>query len=671
MLFSCRLAFSQSADVFDEPLVNGERALRFHVNTANVAPDQLDVTVFYSPVRGRLDNLANGALPRGTPILKEHPTLSGVLAAEFVFPHPDCATDPNRWLYIKEKVAGGAIVTYDSVESQVTSSAGFLGWPIYFTTWPVNRPAANSPLDINPVVHERDTCIFYRVRVKRNGTVTFTSPVRSFRMPDTYNIAIAGDSYGAGEGAPRDNFELGGNNADMWSHNDCHRSRRSGLLKAVKNFIHDHPSVAVDYVHTACSGAWIRNLTTDEQEAGAIDFSEPHPVQFDIVQNELLGSENQFHKELNLLLLSTGGNNAGFARYVIDYIILPGNSADNSEEQGTIDNDLAALAPELEALNENIQSRFPTAKVALSTYPDPTNGPRGLCGTAPGPVEFGITYSCCLGEVNQVFNPIDEYRFTSEHFVAPLNSVITNAVTAANVAGGFPHWYAIDVAGLMGPHGLCDCDEPYINRLTMSIATQGDPFGIAHPTDTGYRKVYAKIGAIRISDAFNDFVIERKGGILLAIAFGIESPAIPRSCTRLLTADFFWQLLDVEYPPKLELLREFVLNKDVIEARIKEDVPKLKQTIAFKELLSNVQARKIYDQAFPRPVTRPKPIRQKPSVRDREAAHRLRKYIRSREYQEIRAKVLADTRKFAEPKDDDTLDRFFNRKERKRNLPKR
>jgi hypothetical protein len=100
--------FSQTADQFDEPIVNGERSLKFRVGTGTARPDRLEVTVFYSDSRNRLNNLEDTTLSRGKPVLRLDSSTS--LGAEFLFPHPDFAKDPNRSLYVRYKALGVELV---------------------------------------------------------------------------------------------------------------------------------------------------------------------------------------------------------------------------------------------------------------------------------------------------------------------------------------------------------------------------------------------------------------------------------------------------------------------------------------------------------------------------------------------------------------------------------
>lgn len=670
LLFSPQVVLSQSADQFDNPIVNGERALKFMVHVGNLRVENLEVTVFYSTQRNQLNNLTNTNLSRGRPVLKVVGRTP--LEAEFVFPHEDFPLEPNKALYIRYKATGVRAVPYPDVEAQIASQGPFdpSGLFSFLDEFVPGGEEADtsSPIDINPVVHPRNTCVFYRVTIRRNGNVVFTSAILNFRMPDTYNIAIAGDSYGAGEGAPAEDFELIGDNEDMWSHNDCHRSRKSGLVRAVKRFIQRTPAVAVDYIHLACTGGDIAEVIDEEQTRSAAgEFAQPRPPQLEAIQDVFLGDDNERHNELNLLLISIGGNNAGFADYVVNFVIFPANAADDEDLPDVIEDDLEDLAELYRDLDAAVQERFPTAKVAISNYPDPTRGRRGRCGLAPGPVEFSATYFCCLPEVDPIFNPVEEYRFTSNEFIDPLNEVIEDAVLEANEPNSNPDWYLIDVENRIREHGFCDCEEPFINRGNMSIGTQGDIFGIAHPNRDGYKEIYQRPGADRIANVYDDFVTERRLGLLLALALEIETPLIPESCVRLIPLNPIFELLSkLQYSAlRHPLLQNFVLDSDVRDAVAKRDLRRLKQTAAYKRLLNQrAEALRIYNDVIPKPRKRTPRKREKPSEREQKAIKRLREYVASKEFQDKRNQILRS--RVVKPVKEDRLDQVFNRTDKNR-----
>lgn len=645
LLASSQAARAQSATEFAHPIVDGERALRFRVNTNNLRAEDLNVRVFYSVAASRLNNLNDTSLSRGRPVLKPDSANAQALSATFVFPHRDFPRDPNRSLYIRYKQIGLGIVLYSQVEAQL----GQLVLP------------PNSPIDTNPRIHAKGTCVFYRVRISANGQAVFTSETKSFRMPDTYNIGIAGDSYGAGEGAPDDNVELGGDNSDMWTQQDCHRSNKSGLVRGVKFFIQRNPDVAVDYLHVACTGAGISNLITQEQTRAVFDFSSPHPIQFDLIRDELLGSENQNHNELHLLLLSIGGNNAGFGSYVVNFIVAPFNAADDPNLPDDIPEDLEALGDAYDNLNEGIRERFPSAKVAVATYPDSTRGPLGFCNTLQDFVPREVTYFCCIAEVNPITNPREEYVFTSTQFISPLNETIR---ASANDHG----WAVIDVENRMGAHGICDCAEPYINRIGDSILIQGDILGLVHPNSKGYREVYKEPVGDRVENLHQQFVAERTAGIFLAILLGIESPAIPQPCpaANALTAlsDLLRLLGRIKVADRPAWLDDFVFDKDVRDALDKGDMSRLKLSTPYKTLLTRrAEAMKIIAATFPQPTKRlVNPELLKPPASVLRAEARARIYLRSKQFRDLVARLKARARGARVRQDEDELDSLFNRK---------
>jgi len=660
MLASSLPVFCQSASEFDKPIVNGERALRFVVNPAGVNPASLNVEVFYTEDAGSLNNLNNTNLGRGKPVLIR--IENSLLQAVFVFPHPDFPTDPNRRLYILGR--GGIQIADAVVEAQINLSS--MTQTLGDSSTQGLPP--DSPMDARPVVHSKGTCIYYKVRIRRSGNTVFQSEMLNFRMPDSYNIAIAGDSYGAGEGAPQDEFELTGNNDDMWSEKDCHRSRKSGLVRGVKRFIARHPDVAVDYIHVACTGATMANMTEEQDHAiAAFPFEDTKKPQFDAIEEDFL--EERDHSELNLLLLSVGGNDAGFGGFVTDFILGPGNAAATQGLALDITLTLADVARSYSDLDEEFAARFPWAKIAITTYPDPTNGPRDRCGRANDVADFAFVYSCCLVEVNQVTNPVAEYTFMSERFVRALNLTIRSGANAENEANSFQDWYVIDVESRMGAHGFCACDEPFINRLSMSIATQGDANGVVHPTDDGYREVYREPVGNKIGEIYQDFWVERKGGILLAILLGLDSEAIPESCdlTSRGSGTYFPRLVATH--PKFAWLSELLKNSKISAALRTGDLERLRNMDEVKRAIDERDLRAIYNELFPNKL--PVPRRRVPRVIPAaiEAQTKFGNYIRSKEYVDLRSRVLKNRprQRVSKP---DGLDRMFNRSN-KPIIPKR
>ncbi len=620
------------------PVTPGQRALRFTVDTDRFdRPELLVVTVFYAKDPALLNDLTEPLLSRGRPVLQSA-QFRWQLDATFIFPHDD-AKEPNRLLYLKRKLErGDRIVTYPDVENTVNNLAG-------------------SPIDVNPKVYRKD-CVYYRVQLRAGsgGNVVFTSETTLFHMPDTFNVGLVGDSYGSGEGAPRE-----GNN--KWSHNDCHRSINSGLVRGVKKFIQDNPDVAVDYMHTACSGATIERLT-NPQSRNYHEFEEEVPAQFDALKSKLL--DDRDHDELHLLVMSVGGNDAKFGDYLLKYIVGPWNAATEDGLAGNIDGDLGNLGEAYDVLDSDIGDMFPVARVAIATYPDPTNGRYGACGRAPGPFEYHAEYRCCEVEVNPT-NPPEEFLFTARRFISPLNRTIRDAAHEHD-------WLVVGVDTRMGRHGVCNCDDPYINTYGGSMFVQGDIWGFMHPNKKGYREVYETPVANVVNAAFNDFADRRAAEVATATTLDEESAVVPPICTPTP------ELIDTAEPPIGNIFSSLFINpparvkeskpfsallsdKDAKAALVKGDLAQLKKLPAYRafiarraELLPLLTATRTHravstSSRTPRPLP-PSVLRMRTEVQD---------FLKSQRHKELNERMkAANTHRVITVKDD-ALDGMYNR----------
>src|SRR5690606_31466177 len=123
---------------------------------------------------------------------------------------------------------------------------------------PVAPPGVQLPRRIDPRFHrnplkiEHGTSVYYRWR-REDGSQARTGDVHAFAMPHPLVIAVMGDSYGSGEGAPEGEstfFTQVG-----WDDRDSHRSDRSGQRRAVVQFMSKHPELWVEFEHVGISGA--------------------------------------------------------------------------------------------------------------------------------------------------------------------------------------------------------------------------------------------------------------------------------------------------------------------------------------------------------------------------------------------------------------------------------
>jgi hypothetical protein len=505
-VFFSVISFCQNALNVDvkNPLAPGERSVSFKIPIGLANPDDIELWVFYAKTSGELNNVSansfNNSFHFGKPVMINR---NANLECTFIFPHPNHFNTPNGDLFV--------IKTNSNVQGLVRTNYPVMNIAISFADHP--------GIDMNPIGFMKSECVFFRV-LKRtrtaSGTTDEISDIKSFPMPDSFNIGIAGDSYGSGEGAPN-------NNATLWDDCACHRSNKSGLLRGVKQFIANFPEVAVDYSFKACSGAKTSDfyLTQQVSSVGNCQGTKKD-FQFLQIKNDLL--QSRMHDAVHMLIFSGGGNNAGFGDIIEKYLVLPLNlSAINSLGQlvnlnilSSYQNSINNLSNDYVELDKGIKNFFSTVSgikpiVGITTYPDLTNGPSGRCGCIfPGvPV-----YPCALYENDYPFSPQAEYELIRNSFLLPLNSKIRATRTLG--------WNVIDVESDAGSNGLCNCTTPYFNAIAASFSAQSDIYGVVHPNAAGYDNIYREKIYRFIKDQYfgNQNFIGFADSYKLAVALG-------------------------------------------------------------------------------------------------------------------------------------------------------
>ncbi len=498
-----------------EPFIPGDRALTFTVSSSDPNPSDVEVWVFYSKVESDLATLNSSSFGSTKHYGRAVTVKDGsTLDCHFVFPHPFHAATPNADLFAAMRGVAGLV------------TSGFPTPTIINDVLIPGSSASAIKVDFNPLQSSKGDCIFYRVykRTKSgSGYIDEISETNNFKMPDTFNIGIAGDSYGAGEGAPNDTYQLGEDDNAIWLSCKCHRSKRSGLLRGVKKFISNFPEVAVDYSFQACSGSktdefyQVEQTTNQHPPATALYTGDcgggKNAIQFQTIRNDLI--VNRKHDAIQMLLMSGGGNNTGFGDVVETYLIGPLNLAVLQAAANLINADLLDeytqkinnLQKDYASLDQGVNNFFTEVRpiIGITTYPDPTKGLFGRCGcTSPG----SPSYPCALYETDFNYSPQAEYELLHTRFIVPLN----NQVRKTTQLG----WNVIDVESAAGNKGLCNCDEAYVNTIGAAYRTQGDIFGVVHPNDEGYENMYREPVFSFVSSKYNEY----KSGYALAVLIG-------------------------------------------------------------------------------------------------------------------------------------------------------
>jgi hypothetical protein len=443
------------------PFGSGDRTIEICINKCGYSPDDLDVVVFYSKTELELSSVSvNPSAVYGHGKAKYIRTVGNILRYEYTFPHSG----------------------FKDINGPVGSEYKI-----------VQIPSRDNSLNPQKV--------YYRIGVKRRSSNTLTelANTASFSMPDPITIALLGDSFAAGEGAPIQQASMFTDPTQLWNDNDswtttdvpCHRSYLSGQAQAAEKFRKQNKKLAIAIKHLACSGATISELALQKQNASGVQV----PLQFQLIKNWL---QETGYSQLDVMLMSIGGNDAGFAQAIVDFMLNPiGNFSDNEDAQNRYSdpnhsaypfNDMKQAYSQLnnDIWNESFFKMSAIGKpVILQGYPSACKGPNGnpWCGqTADWAAGFNNTVGECWGILEQDDKP-NEFRDLHNIIVTNLNNTMAQAAQEND-------WSFVDVMTRAGTHGLSNCDEPYFNTIGQSWSRQGDVSGFVHPNSNGYTNIY-------------------------------------------------------------------------------------------------------------------------------------------------------------------------------------
>ncbi|KQM62294.1 MULTISPECIES: GDSL-type esterase/lipase family protein [unclassified Sphingomonas] len=349
------------------------------------------------------------------------------------------------------------------------------------------HPTPNAQ-DVRPRKIASGNRVFYKV-VKARGAAIVESPVVAFVVPDALTIANLGDSYASGEGAP---YRTGA----KWDNDLCHRSDNSGQARAVATIIDENPDTAIAFKNVACSGAQVAEGLLLSQPKASWIWEEVQPELKTPVRPQLAAVRDWLadrgYAELNIAMVSGGGNDVDFGGFVQNYLVLPGVMRPGDEAGTHLRQRIAQDVPQLYAsLRQAFDANFTYDRVLVSEYADPMRGADGAyCDLPP-------------------FSPRSEFSALDAAFLQPLNAAIRSAV------GDGAKWSVVATASRARGHGLCNERQPYFNNnLAASFLMQGDAFGIVHPTRTGHANTYQPAYEIALRDAVRD--IRRKWALIAA-----------------------------------------------------------------------------------------------------------------------------------------------------------
>jgi len=302
-------------------------------------------------------------------------------------------------------------------------------------------------------------------------------------------IAVLGDSYISAEGAADDGqpYRPGtdvDNPFDKGSVNLCHRSERSWALQLARrlarpgapviDFATDgEPSTAVagdTIAFLACSGAVTDNVDGVRTRATA---GEPDAVQYTERVTQLDRLAELEPETIDIVLLSTGGNDAGFGDVIKDCLFTRCLALNGWRERYL--GRLPKLRERIIEVISNVRSVTSNAELYRMDYPDPLRPLPDDCGSLGATGLAGVIAAFADGGMK-----IDasERRWLSETFQEELNGMFD----AGSLLAGA---HVINVVDAFRDHAVCS-PQPYVHGLKAgrsgSLPVGNESF---HPTPAG------------------------------------------------------------------------------------------------------------------------------------------------------------------------------------------
>ncbi|MEY4362242.1 MAG: hypothetical protein RL391_1548 [Actinomycetota bacterium] len=342
-------------------------------------------------------------------------------------------------------------------------------------------------------------------------TPNMTDPTKS-----TVTFLAFGDSYGSGEGNPAvpGNFNGDGKSTGpgpIWvqglstgaqpnTDERCHRSSESGSAKAYKRLKASYPTYTINYASFACSGAETQHIIdTFYEGAKNPNSNAPKDIKPQIQQaSDFVASIGLKDPDVDVIYVSIGGNNAGFAEVVKDCFIIPGScETSGSTSSKNLATKVPKVAGEITRVANALKSKFINARIFFSGYPDPLSVAKG------GPGDKNNDGICSQdddqGRVS--FSSDDmwdietaEAVFLRDRFLPGLNGAISSGVSAA---GSNVNFIDSHVANRSGNNGFCSA-TPIIRFNDDALTKQGRDNDLSsildyskggwHPNDFGYQR---------------------------------------------------------------------------------------------------------------------------------------------------------------------------------------
>ena len=211
---------------------------------------------------------------------------------------------------------------------------------------------------IQTTLHQVGNLIYYRWwRQKTDNSQKIGGDIHQFVNPREISIALFGDSFGSGEGAPskqstrawmeKEDTYWSGKVPSGWIYaNPSHRSLNSGFELALKKWIHTNPDFAINFGNYSWSGAiaYLPPINHNERyQSDRIEeekYKGPKTMWGQLTQLNRRGPHTKNNsKTIDALFINMGGNDAGFADIIKEYLTSFNFDIRTDEIEGRMFND--------------------------------------------------------------------------------------------------------------------------------------------------------------------------------------------------------------------------------------------------------------------------------------------------------------------------------------------
>ncbi|HNR20786.1 MAG TPA: hypothetical protein PKL45_12435, partial [Bacteroidia bacterium] len=399
------------------PNLSGERSLTFDCPLDGNQKKDVEVWVYYSTNK---EQLSEKNCPRGRATCKKSND-PNKMNCTFYFPHKD-HMKPNK-LHDSE-INGGEPPSDDEMAELLEKYSEFeifkkLNGDNAEKVFPKHYEAFKklNNTDKNEVSINNPKKVYYkieRVKFKFKNNVdpniimkeeSIYSTINEFTMPRVFTIGYMGDSFTSGEGAPY-------SGEDKWDDNLCHRSNKSGGMRAINKLIERRRDLVVRVINTTCSGAKIGNLINQPQHSAAAIYypnkkNSTKYSQLDLIADWLKTNNRE---TVDIMLMGIGGNNIGFAEMATAASNPVRNPITWERDALAAIEDAKDLLKDLpnayDVLNTAINNQdFEVGKILIMNYPNMLFGKNGkICdGTNTSP-------PACLDPTNFLFTHREAFK---------------------------------------------------------------------------------------------------------------------------------------------------------------------------------------------------------------------------------------------------------------------